>query len=90
VNKRKKSWNLPSIIINCSTRAWERNSFMSFGMAWKKILEFPEGWRKLDDTFRRYRMRRFPYGIEYRIDAISRQILVISITHLSRDTRWRH
>lgn len=26
----------------------------------EKILEFPEGWRKLDDTFRRYRMRRFP------------------------------
>jgi plasmid stabilization system protein ParE len=55
----------------------------------EQILRHPGAWAPLDETYRRYRLHRFPYGIVYRI-ASSEVILVVAIMHLSRKPGfWR-
>ena len=53
-----------------------------------RILEFPSGWQRLDETYRRYRLHRFPYGIVYRIDTLANQVVIVAIMHLSRKPGW--
>jgi plasmid stabilization system protein ParE len=56
----------------------------------ERILEFPNGWQLLDDTYRRYRLHRFPYGIVYRVDAEANRIVIVSLMHLSQKPGfWR-
>jgi len=50
----------------------------------ERILEHPEGWQSLDPTRRRYRMRRFPYGLIYRIEPAQDKIVILAVVHMSR------
>lgn len=57
----------------------------------ERILEFPNAWQPLDDTYRRYRLRRFPYGIIYRVEPNTARAVIIAIMHLSQKPgSWRH
>lgn len=53
-----------------------------------RIAEFPEAWPLLSERTRRCRLRRFPYGVIYRV--IDGTLLVIAVMHMHRhpDT-WR-
>ena len=48
------------------------------------ILRHPTAWAPLDETYRRYRLHRFPYGIIYRSGASADEILVVAIMHMSQ------
>lgn len=65
------------------------NDFLdAFEHAMNLILSFPEAWGTLDENFRRFLLRRFPYGIIYTID--DDVIVVTSVFHLSRKPEsWR-
>lgn len=55
-----------------------------------RILQFPGAWQRMDDTYRRYRLHRFPYGIIYRVDETANQIVIVCFMHLSRKPdSWR-
>jgi plasmid stabilization system protein ParE len=55
-----------------------------------RVLQFPSGWHALDETYRRCTLRRFPYGIIYRRDERSDEIVVVAIMHLHRKPDvWR-
>jgi plasmid stabilization system protein ParE len=43
---------------------------MEFRRGVERVLEHPESWQPLDDTYRRYRLHRFPYGIVYIVSRI--------------------
>ena len=49
-----------------------------------RILEFPRAWHAVDDTFRRYRLRRFPYGIVYQISEAEDLIIIVEFMHMSQ------
>lgn len=54
----------------------------------KRIVQNPKAWKVLDGQIRRCRLRRFPYGVIYTIEAES--ILIISVMHLHRHPlSWR-
>jgi toxin ParE1/3/4 len=53
-----------------------------------RALEHPGAWQSLDDTYRRYRLHRFPYGIVYRIDQPSYRIVIVAVMHLSQSPAW--
>jgi plasmid stabilization system protein ParE len=53
-----------------------------FELAIKTISEAPDRWPVVESDVRRYVMRRFPYGIYYRIDGDDLRILVVK--HHSR------
>ena len=53
-----------------------------------KILSFPEAWHLLGDGVRRFRLRRFPYGMIYVIEGD--EIVILAIAHQHRDPDfWR-
>ncbi len=52
------------------------------------ILEHPGAWQPLDETYRRYRLHRFPYGIVYRIDLAADQIVIVTVMHLAQKPDW--
>jgi len=55
-----------------------------------RILTYPNAWQAIDETYRRYRINRFPYGIVYRIDSDSDTFVVVAVMHLSqRPDFWR-
>jgi plasmid stabilization system protein ParE len=61
-----------------------------FRRAIDRILAYPRAWQPLDPTYRRCRFHRFPYGIIYRIDDQSQEIVVVAVMHLSRNPdAWR-
>ena len=62
----------------------------AFRRAADQILEYPRGWRPLDNVYRQCRLRRFPYGIIYRVDEAAGQIVIVAVMQLNRrpDT-WR-
>lgn len=54
------------------------------------IIQHPRAWQSLDDVYRRYRFHKFPYGIVYRIDDGTSQIVIVAISHLSeKPGAWR-
>jgi len=56
----------------------------------QRILEHPNAWHPMDETYRRYRLHRFPYGIIYRIDAAANVVMIVAVMHLSRKPdEWR-
>ena len=56
--------------------------------ALRRILTNPQAWCPLDDTFRRCRTSRFPYGLIYTLEVDC--ILVVSVMHLHRHPEtWR-
>ncbi len=52
------------------------------------ILEHPNAWSKMDRTYRRYRLHRFPYGIVYRVEIAEKQIVIVAVMHLSQRPGW--
>ncbi|MEP2776116.1 MAG: type II toxin-antitoxin system RelE/ParE family toxin [Luteolibacter sp.] len=60
----------------------------AFESAMDLIMSFPDAWGMMDRDFRRFLLRRFPYGIIYRIQGDD--IIVTSVFHLSRmPESWR-
>ena len=56
--------------------------------AFDQIEQHPLAWAILTDDFRRYLLRRFPYGIVYQIEAD--QIFILAVMHLHRKPNyWR-
>src|SRR5829696_4699824 len=54
------------------------------------ILTHPNLWQPLDLPYRRYRLKRFPYGIVYRVDTKRDQIVIVEFMHLSQKPgSWR-
>jgi plasmid stabilization system protein ParE len=52
------------------------------------ILAHPHAWHPLGNGVRRFRLRRFPYGIIY--VAEGSEIVVLAVAHLHREpTYWR-
>ena len=49
----------------------------------RRILEFPSGWRLLEDDVRRCRARGFPYGVLYSVE--DDFILIDAVMHGSRE-----
>ena len=56
----------------------------------EQIIQHPNAWQPLDETYRRYRLHRFPYGIVYRVDEQRAEIVIVATMHLSaRPGAWR-
>ena len=52
------------------------------------ILELPDTWPVLSKSFRRYLLKRFPYGVIYKIN--KDRIFIVAVMHLSREPGyWR-
>jgi plasmid stabilization system protein ParE len=47
-----------------------------------RVQEFPRLWPIYEADYRRYLLRRFPFGIIYRVD---QEIYVIAVAHLHRE-----
>ncbi len=72
-----------------SSRELGGDFLTEFDYAMSLICEMNEAWSRVDDHFRRYLMRRFPYVIFYRMD--DDVIIVTSVFHTSRKpNEWRH
>jgi toxin ParE1/3/4 len=66
------------------------NRFLSdFDSAINAIAEAPERWPVVDADVRRYVMRRFPYGIYYRIEGNNLRILVVK-HHSRHPDYWKY
>jgi toxin ParE2 len=59
-----------------------------FRAAVDRILTYPRGWQALDETYRRCRLHRFPYGIVYKIDGET--IRIVAFGHLHREPYWQN
>jgi len=56
--------------------------------AFNLILELPDTWPVLSNSFRRYLLKRFPYGVIYKAD--KDLIFIVAVMHLSREPYyWR-
>jgi plasmid stabilization system protein ParE len=53
------------------------------------IVRFPTGWNRISDHERQYRLKRFPYGIVYRIERDPPLILITAFFHLQRNPEDR-
>ena len=53
-----------------------------------RILIHPNAWQPLDETYQRYRLHRFPYGIVYRADLATGTALIVAVMHLSQEPGW--
>jgi toxin ParE2 len=52
------------------------------------IAEHPHAWHPIESGVRRFRLRHFPYGLIYVIEA--EEIIVLAVAHLHREpTYWR-
>ena len=61
-----------------------------FRRAIDRILQHPRAWQPLDAEYRHCRLHRFPYGVIYRIDPPTDEIVVAAVHHLSRHPDdWR-
>jgi plasmid stabilization system protein ParE len=60
-----------------------------FDAAVQEIRAAPTRWRIVEDDLRRYMIRRFPYGIYYRVEGDSIRILVVK-HHRRHPDYWRH
>lgn len=59
-----------------------------FRRAVERMLQHPGAWQALDETYRRCRLHRFPYGVVYRHDATAGEIVIVAVMHLSRAPGW--
>jgi plasmid stabilization system protein ParE len=65
------------------------DSFLDeFQAAVSRVEELPEAWQPLSRNTRRCRLRRFPYGLIYRVTGET--VLIIAVAHLHREPDyWR-
>jgi toxin ParE2 len=54
----------------------------------QRISDAPNAWHPLEQGLRRYRLRRFPYGIIYAIH--DGEILIVAVAHLHRRPGYWH
>lgn len=53
-----------------------------------RIVEHPHAWHRLGSDTRRFRLRRFPYGVIYAVEP--EVIVIVAIAHLHREPEyWR-
>jgi plasmid stabilization system protein ParE len=57
-------------------------------VAVKEIADNPELYNLLDDRHRRCMLRRFPYSLIYRVEALG--ILVVAVAHSRRSSSYWH
>jgi plasmid stabilization system protein ParE len=63
--------------------------YAEFCRARAEIVAFPDLWGNVRGGYRRKLLRRFPFGIIYRIE--EEQILIVAVAHLSRHPDyWRN
>jgi plasmid stabilization system protein ParE len=61
-----------------------------FRHAVDRILQFPHGWHPMDEVYRRCQLHRFPYGVIYRVDESSHEIVITTVMQLNRRPgSWR-
>lgn len=54
----------------------------------RQITQLPQAWHPLGDGVRRFRLRRFPYGIVYQVQA--EDITIVAFAHHKRQPLyWR-
>lgn len=59
------------------------NAFLDdIEQALQSIQQFPQLWSVYDGEYRRYLLKRFPYGLVYRLDVA--RILIVAVAHLHR------
>ena len=46
------------------------------------ITDFPDAWPRFDHGTRRYLLRRYPFGVIYRVE--SQRILIVAVAHAHR------
>jgi plasmid stabilization system protein ParE len=65
------------------------NSFLIEAVAAiERIRRYPAGWHPLGSEVRRCRLRRFPYGLIYRVE--NDDVLIIAVAHSHRQPfYWR-
>jgi mRNA-degrading endonuclease RelE of RelBE toxin-antitoxin system len=57
-------------------------------IAQSRICEHPAAWHPLEPAIRRYRLRRFPYGLIYAVE--NGEVVVLAVAHLHREpSYWR-
>lgn len=49
----------------------------------ENVKRFPHAWHRFSENTRRYRTKRFPYGIIYQF--LDHEILIVAIAHLHRE-----
>jgi len=55
----------------------------------RQVTAAPHSWHPLGSRLRRFRLRRFPYGIVYRVE--DDEIVIIAVAHLRRRPGyWRN
>jgi toxin ParE2 len=53
-----------------------------------RVVRYPEAWQALDDSIRRCRLTRFPYGVIYAMEG--GDVLVLAVAHSHRQPDyWR-
>ncbi len=63
--------------------------YAEFCRARAEIEAFPELWGNVSGGYRRKLLKRFPYGVIYRIE--DEQVLIVAVAHLSRHPDyWRN
>ncbi len=65
-----------------------RRFLRAFDAAMTEISETPERWRVVKADVRRFVMRRFPYGIDYRV--LPDELRVLAVKHHSRHPNYWH
>jgi toxin ParE1/3/4 len=66
-----------------------RRFLHEFDTAIADILEAPTRWRILEDGVRRFVLKRFPYGIYYRIEGDHLRVLVLK-HHSRHPDYWKY
>jgi plasmid stabilization system protein ParE len=55
----------------------------------ERIVDFPQGWTPLDDTFHRCLVKQFPYALIY--TELNGNLIIVSVMNLHRKPDyWRH
>ena len=66
----------------------ERRFIDEMRTARKRIAARPNAWHPLGNGVRRFRLRRFPYGLIYVVEA--NEVIVLAVAHLHRKPNyWR-
>lgn len=56
----------------------------------QRVTANPESWTKLSKKIRRILLQRFPFGILYHYDSETKEIFIIAVMHLRRQSGyWR-
>ena len=54
----------------------------------QRVREFPTSWTIYEGEYRRCLLRRFPYGLIYRVEPL--RVFIIAVAHLRREPGYWH